>query len=80
MRRFAAAAEVDDHLDGDLVVVADDREVGDPDARTASRVEERVQRAAGREPRPPVHKADGAVAADGGAEIRRFAVHAEQSH
>lgn len=75
MRGVAAAAKVDDDLNGDLVVVTNHGEVGDPDARRTARVQERLERSARGEPWSPVHHADGSVATDGGAEVSGFAVH-----
>lgn len=68
-------AEVEDDLDRDVVVVADDRQVGDADPGAATGIEQGVQRAAGGEPRAPVDEAYRAVAEDGCAEVRGFAIH-----
>jgi hypothetical protein len=48
--RLSRATEVDHHLDGNVLVVADDRQVGDADPGTAARIEERVQRATAGKP------------------------------
>lgn len=79
MLRTAAAAKVDDQLDGDEVVVADDREIGDADTRAPAGVEQRMQRAAAGEPRGPVDEPDGAVAENGRTEVRVYAVHPGES-
>ena len=71
-----AAAEVDDELDGHALLVADHRQVADRHPGPRPGLEQRVQRTASGQPRPPIHQTDTAVTAYGGSKVGRLLFHA----